>query len=82
MLNAIHCHLIRDLRAAPFEASLLGDGDQGHGVPVHCDCLVTVRVPEDDVGDPEFANLTKIVRRAFPLNLSNHMYIPLHLIRY
>ena len=65
MLNAIHCYLIRDLRAAPFEASLLGDGDQGHGVSLHCDCLVTVRVPEDDVGDPELANLTTIMPMAY-----------------
>ena len=43
-------------------------------VSIHGDRLVTVRVPEDDVGDPEFANLIKIVRRAFPINLSNHMY--------
>ena len=50
-------NLIRDLGAAPDEASLLGDRHQGHGVPVNCDRLITVRVPEDDVGDPELANL-------------------------
>ena len=48
-----HVNLVRDLGATPDEASLLGDGDQGPGVSSHRHRLVTVRVPEDDVGDPE-----------------------------
>ena len=65
LVNEIWCHLIGDLGAAPDKVSLPGDGDQGHGVPVNCDRLVTVRVPEDDVGDPELANLTTIMQMAY-----------------
>ena len=56
-----HVNLIRDLWAAPDEASLLGDGHQGPGVSSHGHRLVTVCVPEDDVGDPELANLTTFI---------------------
>ena len=61
----LRCHLICDLWATPDKASLLGDRHQGHGVPVNCHRLVTVRVPEDDVGDPELANLTTIMPMAY-----------------
>ena len=54
-------NLVRDLGAAPDEASLLSDGDQGPGGSSHSHRLVTVRVPEDDVGDPELVNLTTVL---------------------
>ena len=45
-------HLISNLRAAPDKVALPGDGDHSPG-GVHRYRLVTVRVAEDDVGDPE-----------------------------
>ena len=50
-------YLIRDLLAAPGEASLLGDRHQGSGVSSHRHRLVTVRVPEDDIWNPKLTNL-------------------------
>ena len=49
--------LVRDLWAAPDKVPLPGDGDLGPDVAIHGDRLVTVRVPEYDVGDPQHPDL-------------------------
>ena len=59
-ISKCYMYLIRDLQAAPDKASLLGDRHQGPGVSSHRHRLVTVRVPEDYVGDPEQTHLNTV----------------------
>ena len=54
-------YLVRNVRFASDKVSLPGDGHKGPDVSIHGDRLVTVCVPEDDVGDPELANLTTFI---------------------
>ena len=61
-------YFVRNFRLAPDKVSLSCDRHKSSDVSIHRHRLVTVCVPEDDVGDPDFTNLLQYLLCRYLLN--------------